>query len=102
MLAVLGLQLQQAIGLERLLDTAVLNAGRLLLAPAVAWGVASTAGLGGDTRGTLVVLAAMPTAVITTIIATEFGAAPAFVTRAVVSSTLLCMLTLTVLITLVR
>ncbi len=102
MLAVLGLQLQQSIGMDRLLDTAVLNAARLLVAPAVAWGVASGTGLGGDTRGTLVVLAAMPTAVITTIIATQFGAAPAFVTRAVVSSTLLCMLTLTPLITLVR
>ncbi|MSQ36317.1 MAG: AEC family transporter [Dehalococcoidia bacterium] len=102
MLAVLGLQLQQSIGMDRLLDTGVLNVARLLVAPAVAWGVASGTGLGGDARGTLVVLAAMPTAVITTIIATQFGAAPAFVTRAVVSSTLLCMLTLTPLITLVR
>lgn len=102
MLAVLGLQLQQSIGLDRLLDTAVLNAARLLVAPAVALAVASASGLDGDTRGTLVVLAAMPTAVITTIIATQFNAAPAFVTRAVVSSTLLSIVTLTPLIALVR
>jgi predicted permease len=48
------------------------------------------------------VLAAKPTAVIATLVAVEFEAEPAFVTRAVVTSTVLSMLTLTVLITLVR
>jgi predicted permease len=44
----------------------------------------------------------MPTAVVATIVATEFAAQPAFVTRAVVTTTLTAMLSLTVLITLVR
>jgi predicted permease len=102
MLVVLGLQLKQAVGREHLRDAVVVNLARLLLGPAVSWGVATALGLDGVTRGTLVVLAAMPTAVIATIVAVEFEAEPAFVTRAVVTSTVLSMLTLTVLIALVR
>lgn len=44
----------------------------------------------------------MPTAVIATVLATEFNARPDFVTRNVVVSTLLSMLTVTALITLLR
>lgn len=102
MLVVLGLQLRHAAGLDRLVDTAAVNTVRLMVAPVVAWFVASALGLDGVTRGTLVVLAAMPTAVIATIVATEFSAQPAFVTRAVVTTTLTAMLSLTVLISLVR
>ena len=102
MLVVLGLQLRHAVGKDRLVDTAAVNAVRLLVAPVVAWFVASAIGLDGVERGTLVVLSAMPTAVVATIVATEFAAQPAFVTRAVVTTTLTAMLSLTVLITLVR
>ena len=63
---------------------------------------ATALGLDGYIRGTLVVLSAMPTAVIVTIMATEFKAQPAFVTRVVVTTTLACMLTLSVLISIVR
>ncbi|MFA7249274.1 MAG: AEC family transporter [Dehalococcoidia bacterium] len=102
MLAVLGLQLQHAIGRDRLVDTVSVNAGRLLIAPVVAWFVCTALGLDGVSRATLTVLSAMPTAVIATIMATEFRAVPAFVTRVVVTSTLLSMVTLTALITIVR
>lgn len=102
MLAVLGLQLQHAIGRDHFVDTVSVNAGRLLLAPVVAWFGCTALGLDGVPRATLTVLSAMPTAVIATIIATEFRAVPAFVTRVVVTSTLLSMLTLTALITIVR
>lgn len=102
MLVVLGLQLQNAAGVDRLLDTFTVNAGRLLIAPFVAWFVATAIGLDGTPRATLTALSAMPTAVIATILATEFHAVPAFVTRVVVTSTLLSMVTLTVLITIVK
>ncbi len=102
MLVVLGLQLRQATGMDHLVDTVLVNASRFLLAPVVAWSAATTLGLEGDERGTLVVLAAMPTAVIATILATEFNAYPSFVTRAVVTTTLTSMLSLTILISLVR
>ncbi|RLT36199.1 MAG: AEC family transporter [Chloroflexi bacterium] len=102
MLVVLGLQLRQAVGADHLMDTVAVNAGRLLIAPVVTWFAATALGLDGIERGTLTVLSAMPTAVLATILATEFHAQPGFVTRTVVTSTVLSMLTLTVLITLVR
>ena len=102
MLVVLGLQLRDAGGRDHILDTVAVNIGRLTIAPVVAWFAATALGLAGDVRGTLVVLAAMPTAVIVTIMATEFNAEPNFVTRIVVTTTLACMLTLTVLISIVR
>jgi predicted permease len=102
MLAVLGLQLQHAVGRDHIVDTVSVNAGRLLLSPVVAWFACTALGLDGIERATLTVLSAMPTAVIATIIATEFRAVPAFVTRVVVTSTLLSMITLTALITIVR
>lgn len=102
MLSVLGLQLQHAVGRDHLLDTVSVNLFRLLISPVVAWFTCTALGLDGIPRATLTVLAAMPTAVIATIIATEFRAVPAFVTRVVVTSTLLSMLTLTVLIFLVQ
>lgn len=102
MLVVLGLQVQHAVSLDHLSEVLIVNAGRLLAGPAVAYAAAVALGLEGITRDTLVVLAAMPTAVIATILATEFGAVPAFVTRAVVTSTFASMLTLTVLIALLR
>mgnify|MGYP003341964378 CR=1 FL=1 len=79
-----------------------MNTGRLVISPIITWFVCTAIGLEGVTRATLTVLAAMPTAVVATIMATEFGAVPTFVTRIVVTSTLLSMLTLTVLIAIVR
>jgi predicted permease len=102
MLVVLGLQLQNLSGRDHLLDTIALNVQRLLIAPIAAWGAATALGLEGTTRGTLIVLAAMPAAVLTTILATEFRAEPGFVTRAVVTSTLCSIITLTLLIALVK
>ncbi|MCB9490666.1 MAG: AEC family transporter [Dehalococcoidia bacterium] len=102
MLVVLGLQLHGAAGLGDLRDTAAANVLRLLVAPVAAWFIATAVGLDALARDTLVVLAAMPTAVIATVLATEFNARPDFVTRSVVLSTLLSMLTVTALITVVR
>ncbi|HEX5140755.1 MAG TPA: AEC family transporter [Dehalococcoidia bacterium] len=102
MLVVLGLQLQNLSGRDHLLDTIALNVQRLLIAPIAAWGAATALGLEGTTRGTLIVLAAMPAAVLTTILATEFRAEPGFVTHAVVTSTLCSIVTLTLLIALVK
>jgi malate permease and related proteins len=102
MLVVLGLQLQHAGGRDKIVDTAAVNIVRLLVAPAAAWLGVILLGVEGVTRDTLIVLAAMPTAVTTIILATEFKAQPAFVTRVVVTTTLSSMLTLTLLIALVR
>jgi predicted permease len=102
MLVVLGLQLRLIGGSDHIPDTVAVNLARLLIAPGVAWLAATAVGLTDVTRGTMVILAAMPTAVIATIFATEFNARPAFVTRIVITSTVLSMFSLTLLITLVR
>lgn len=102
MLVVLGLQLQTAIGIDNVRDTVTASAIKLLAAPAISWLIAMGLGLDDFTRNTLVVLAAMPSAVIATVLATEFNARPSFVTRVVVVSTLTSMLTVTALIAVLR
>jgi hypothetical protein len=102
MLVVLGLQLSNLNVGEDVVDTAAVNIARLIISPAAAWLCAEALDIEGVTRGTLIVLAAMPTAVSAIILASNFNARPSFVTQIVVSSTLLSMATLSVLITLVR
>jgi predicted permease len=73
---------------------------RLLVSPALAWILAPAFGLNAVARQAGILEAAMPTAVLNTVIALEFGVAPAFVTGAVLVSTLLSPLTVTPLIAL--
>ena len=103
MLVVLGLQLGRGLGGRGdLVDTGAATVLRLAVGPAVALGATYLLGIDGMAQCVLIVLGGMPTAVFATILATEFSARPQFVTRSVVTSTLLSVLTLTVLITLVR
>jgi predicted permease len=98
MLIILGFQLERGVELRRGLSLAAALAVRLMGGAIVAYLVAVLLGLEGVTRQTFIVVAAMPTGVFTTILATEFKADPRFVASAVVASTLLSMLTLTALI----
>ncbi len=103
MLVVLGLQLGRGLGGRGdLIDTGAATVLRLAAGPAIALGATYVLGIDGTAQRVLIVLGGMPTAVFATILATEFRARPQFVTRSVVTSTLLSVLTLTVLITLVR
>ena len=102
MLVVLGIQLGSMTGRDSLVELGAVNLARLLIAPAAAWLTVEALDIEGVTRGTLIVLAAMPTAVSAIVLATTFNARPGFVTQVVVSSTLASMLTLTLLIDLVR
>ncbi len=73
---------------------------RLVVAPALAWLIAPALGLDGLARQVGVLESAMPTAVMSTILAIEFDIEPGFVTRAVLLTTVLSPLTLTPLIAL--
>lgn len=100
MILILGMQLGHA-GLPRergLLAGA--SVVRLLAGPALAWVLAPLFGLGPVARQAGILEAAMPTAVLNTVIAIQFGVQPAFVTGAVLLSTLLSPLTVTPLIAL--
>ena len=98
MVLVLGMQLERATIPDRPFVVAVAVVLSLIAAPLVALGLAAALGLTGPARQAGVILASMPVAVVTTILALEFEISPAFVTSAVFVSTLLSPLTLTPLI----
>jgi predicted permease len=101
MLVLLGSQLRSTHfgGDQRIIWRSVLI--RLVASPLVAWALCSLLGISGLERQVLIVQAAMPTAVMTTVLATEFDAAPRLVAAAVLATTLLSMLTLSVVLSLV-
>ena len=101
MVIVLGMQLAGTRGIEapRLVGAATL--ARLVLGPAIGVGLALLLGLEGLTRDVLIVGAAMPTAVFTIIIATQFNSRPRLVTDAVIATTVASVVTVTVVLALI-
>jgi predicted permease len=98
MMLVLGMQLERAVMPRHLSAVAAAAVLSLLISPLLALGSAHLVGLTGPALQASVVQASMPTAVVTTIIALEYDAEPAFVTSVVVATTALSPLTLTLLI----
>ncbi len=98
MLVVLGMQISKS-GLPQrkgLLIAAVFL--RLAVSPILGWALASVIGLSGVTYNVGILQSAMPTAVMSTIIAMELDVEPRFVTGAVLVSTLVSPFTLTPLL----
>lgn len=102
MLVVLGMQIADLRSVTRVRLAIPASLLRLLVGPVVAVIMASLVGLQGLNRATSIIEASMPTAVITTILATEFDVRPGLVTSTVVLSTLLSAITLPLVITLLR
>ncbi len=102
MILVLGMQLERAKTAERPSMVLLAVGLSLVAAPIVALGLTELLGLSGTAQQAGVVLAAMPSAVLTTILALEFDVAPSFVTNCVFLSTVLSPLTLTPLIAYLR
>jgi predicted permease len=100
MLVVLGMQIADLKSITRVRLAIPASMIRLLIGPVVAVLVAGFMGLQGLSRATSIIEASMPTAVITTILATEFDVRPGLVTSTVVLSTLLSAITLPLVITL--
>jgi len=98
MLLLLGMQIARAGVPRQRKSLSASVAIKLLAAPAIALLMAPLFGLQGLTRDVGVLQSSMPTAVMTTIIATEYDTEAGFVTGAVLVSTLLSPLTLTPLI----
>jgi predicted permease len=99
MLLLLGAQLASTYlgGQVRLISLAVFV--RLVGGAIVGLGVATLMGLTGVTRQACVVEHSTPTAVMTSILAMEFGTEPEFVTGAIFASTLASIITMTLLVT---
>ncbi|MGC8874840.1 MAG: AEC family transporter [Chloroflexia bacterium] len=71
---------------------------RLAVSPLVAWGLVRLLGLSGLSAQVTILEAAMPTAVISVILSTEFDTAPRFVSTVVVGTTLASLFTLTIVL----
>ena len=95
MLILLGMQIARA-GVPKRGKLVILTTGlRLLIAPLIAWFIASLMGISGVSRQVGILESAMPTAVLTMVLATEFDVEPEFVTAAVFITTLISPLTIT-------
>ncbi len=98
MLVMLGMQMARNTAIERPGLVGLAVATRLLAGVAVAYGIILGLGIAGATRDVLLIQAAMPTAVFTTLMATEFNAHPRFVTSVVLATTVLSLITVTALL----
>ena len=102
LLLVLGFQLASGLALDQLPSLVAALILRLVVAAPIAYGVTLLLGLEGLGQQVFIVAASMPTAVFTTILATEFRAHPRFVSAAVVTSTVISLASLTIIVTLVQ
>lgn len=104
MLVVMGINLAQAFRQGTQADClpalAAATALRLILSPAVAFVLAGLVGLDDLARNVTVLQAAMPSAVMTIILATEFDADASFAALCVLVTTLASLVTVTLLLTL--
>ncbi|HMV30318.1 MAG TPA: AEC family transporter, partial [Anaerolineales bacterium] len=98
MIILLGLELTRIEWTQSLRATGVGVAAKLLIGPLVGLLLANLFGLQGHTRQGSVIEAAMPAAVATTVVATEYKLEPSLVTAIVFFGTILSPITLTPLI----
>lgn len=101
MLVVLGLQLARVSAKRQWRPILLATAARLVVAPLIAFPLVALLGLSGVTRQVAIVQASMPTAVISSVLAAEFGADAEFTAAVVLVSTLASMVTLTILLWLI-
>jgi predicted permease len=102
MLLILGMQLKRAVAPNRPAVVGAAVALSLLLSPLIGIGLSHLLGLGGASRQAAIVLASMPAAVVTTVLALEFDLDSSFVTSVVFVSTVLSPVTLVFLIAYLR
>lgn len=100
MLIMLGLQLKSTSLKTEILPIGIASVVRLVLSPLLAVILLPLFGLNGDAGQTIALQAGMPTAVMTTLITTEYNAKPDFTAAAVFFTTLLSPLTITPLLSL--
>jgi predicted permease len=98
MLILLGMQLQRAQWNGYVKALTLAGTMRLLVAPLLAIGLSALFGMQGPIRQAFILESGMPSAVLTTILATEYDIEPAFITTAVLTTTLISPLTLTPLL----
>ncbi len=98
MLVLLGIQLRHAPIRERQWVIMRASAIRLLAAPVLAYLLCNALGVGGVERNVITLQAAMPTAVMAAVLATEYDAAPRLVATVIFFTTILSMITLSLVL----
>lgn len=98
MMVLLGIQLYHAKWAKSTFSLGLSNFLRLVASPALALGLGLLFQLEGSAYQAAVIESAVPTAVIVTVLATEYKIQPAFIATAVFTSTLLSPLTITPLL----
>ena len=98
MLVLLGIQLHSAPMLQRQSIVARSVVVRLLAAPLIALAITTLLAISGLERDVLIVQAAMPTAVITSVVASEYNVAPGLVATIIFTSTAISMVTLSLIL----
>lgn len=100
MLVLLGMRLRTANLEGRRIPIILASAMRLIVGPILALLLGPLFSLSGRARQAMILESAMPTAVLTTVLATEYDAAPSLVTSIVFVTTIVSPLTLTPLLAL--
>jgi predicted permease len=98
MLLVMGMQLERAVRPTHPTAVAVAVGLSLVIGPIVGLGLSSLLGFSGAGRQAAILLASMPAAVITTVLALEFDLDPSFATSTVFVSTMLSPFSLVLII----
>ncbi len=98
LLILLGVQFHSIQLKGKILPLSLASSVRLLVGPALALGLSALFGLQGAARQAGVLEAAMPAAVLNTVLATQFDTEPSFVSAVVVVTTLFSIFTLTPLL----
>ena len=95
MMVLLGIQLYQSKWSRHILALSLASGMKLIISPLLAIGLSPIFGLSGNAYRTGVTQFAMPTAVIMTILATEYNVQPSFISAVVFTSMLLSPFTVT-------
>ncbi|MFN8458892.1 MAG: AEC family transporter [Anaerolineae bacterium] len=98
MLVVLGLQLIRTSVRGRLGPILLATGTRLMIAPLIAFPLTALLGITGVTRQVVIIQASLPTAVISSILAAEFGSDVEFAATVILVSTLASIITVTILL----
>ncbi len=98
MLLLLGYQLSNGLKEINIKDLVLVNITRLIFSIPIVAIITIAFNVTCTAQNTLIVMAAMPTAVFTVLLATEFGTKGQYVANSVITSTLLSMISLTILI----
>ncbi len=101
MLFTLGVQLTVVTRFKLTYDILIASSIKLIVGPLLAFVVVQLFHLEGINAGANIIQSAMPTAILSTIIAGEFNIKPEFVTTAVLFATLFSLITLTLVLTFV-